>query len=201
MGFSLTLAVAVLLAEVLALSALRVGGRWVGRPALGPLGRVLARGKTRSLQRWPLTRLRAAVERGDAPPVRGIVTALIAAKSAASFVGGIVVLPWLPLAALLVPAIVAAHDPGNAALQGWARRVGGWQVTSHVLAAAPGFAVVWHGPLQGRPLRETLAAHALPIVVLLVLSALCAAVAGRIEADGLLAHRPLSRKPAPSAGR
>jgi hypothetical protein len=176
-------------AQILSIAALLIGARLIGSPRLARLGELLHRRKMAALEHgWPMKVLGRALEERDASTIRLIVTSLIASKSASCFAVGLVALPWLPFASLLVPSIVTAHDPQNPTLQRWARHVSTWQVTSHVLAAAPGFALYWHGLLGGRGTRALFAEHAVLIAAFLAASIVSALIAGRVETEGLLDH-------------
>ncbi len=182
-----TFAVAWLATQAGSLIALEIGFRFTDNRHLVRIGALAHRKKMRALERvWPLTRIRPAVERGDAGACSVILSSLIALKSAASLAFGIVMVFWLPLASVMVPSIVAVHDPDDPTLLSWVRRVATWQVTSHALAAALGFALVVAGPLAERPLAEVLRSN-VPLVVVASLASLAFALAaGKLEASGVV---------------
>jgi hypothetical protein len=70
-------------------------------------------------------------------------------------------------------------------LLAWANRVARLQVTSHVAAAALGFAVVVAGPFAGRAVADVILDNLWPALAAVVLSAGLAVAAGRTEALGL----------------
>ncbi len=135
---------------------------------------------------WPLTRIRPAVEGGDEKTCTVILSGLIMLKSLVSFLLGFVVLFWLPIACLLVPSIITVHDPDDPKLVVWVRRVALLQITSHVLAAALGFAIVFHSIVTPTPVYDVVNSNVTLIAVILVLSAGFAIVAGKAEASGLM---------------
>ena len=142
-----TFAVAWLATQAGSLLSLQVGARFVDNRHLLRLGALAHRQKLAALDRlWPLTRVRPAVERGQVGTCTVILSSLIAGKSAASLVFGIVMVFWLPIVSAMVPSIVAVHDPDDPSLGPWVRRVAALQVTSHALAAALGFALVVDTP-------------------------------------------------------
>lgn len=175
---------------VLSLLMLAVGERLVGHRRLRPLAEILHRKKIAALERWPLSHVRRAVDEGRGGSATAILAGLILLKSAASLLLGVVMVFWLPLAALLVPTMVAAHDPDDARLAAWAGRVARLQVSSHALAAAPGFALVRHSLRPGTSVTALVADHGGLLSMLLGLSALAAVAAARSEARGLLRYRP-----------
>ncbi len=182
-----TFAVAWLATQACSLIALEIGVRLADNRHLMRIGALAHRKKMRALERvWPLTRIRSAVERGDAGSCSVILSSLITLKSAASLAFGIVMIFWLPLASVMVPSIVALHDPDDPTLLSWVRRVATLQVTSHALAAALGFALVAAGPLAERPLAEVLRADVPLVVAASLASLLFALAAGRLEATGVV---------------
>lgn len=186
--FTLYLGATFLIAELLCLAMLTLGHRLAGHRQLRPVAQALHRQKMRALERWPLTRVRRAVESGDQLTATSILSLLILLKSAAVLLLGVVMLFWLPLAALLLPTLVAAHDSEDRQLQRWASRLAALQITSHVLAATVGFVLTVRGPLAGAPLSHLTSNHALPVAVVLLGSVVFAVAAGRREALGLLHH-------------
>ncbi len=182
-----TFVVAWLITQLGSLMMLEIGTRVAGNRHLMRLGGVAHRQKMMALERvWPLTRIRAAVERGDAVKCTVILSSLIALKSAASFVFGIVMVFWLPIVSVIVPSIVAVHDPNDATLGPWVRRVATLQVTSHALAAALGFAMVVAGPLAERPLSSVMQSNTTLVVLASLTSLALALAAGKIEASGVV---------------
>ena len=93
---------------------------------------------------------------------------------------------WLPLASIVVPSIVAVHDPDNPSLQKKIRRVATLQVTSHALAAALGFAVFAVGPWAGTSLLEAVGSNPGLVAVVSFASLGFAIAAGKAEAGGLM---------------
>lgn len=184
--FTTLLLVAFVLSEAASLGGLWLGQRLIDRPTLRRIGARSHAQKLRSLDRtWPLTRLRPALKRGDVATVVTIITALVALKSLGSLLFGLITVFWLPLASLIVPSIVAAEDPDDPALRSWVAAVARLQVTSHVAAAALGFAVSVAGPLAGRTITSVLVDNAPLAIAALALSAGFAVAAGRREALGL----------------
>ncbi len=182
-----TFVVVWLFTQAASLLMLRIGSRYVGNRYLMRIGALSERQKMAALDRiWPLTRVRPAVERGDMGTCTVILSSLIVLKTAASFVFGIVMVFWLPLVSVMVPAIVAVHDPDDPTLGPWVRRVAGLQVTSHALAAALGFMVVYAGPLNGRPLVSVIEANVVLVVLVALASAWFAFAAGKVEAAGIV---------------
>jgi hypothetical protein len=180
-------AAAFLLTQAASLIMLHVGARFVGHRYLLRLGQISHRQKLSALDRiWPLTRVRRAVERDDLSECTAILASLIALKSAASLVFGVAMVFWLPFASLVVPAIVAVHDPDDATLESWVRMVATLQVTSHALGAALGFAIVVVGPLAGVSLASAVVANAWLCAAAVLASLAFAIAAGRAEASGLL---------------
>ena len=182
-----TFAVAWLATQAGSLLSLQVGTRFADNRHLLRLGALAHRQKLAALDRlWPLTRIRPAVERGDVGTCTVILSSLIAGKSAASLVFGVVMVFWLPIVSAMVPSIVAVHDPDDPSLGPWVRRVAALQVTSHALAAALGFAVVVAGPLADRSLRSVVGDNIALVVVTSLLSLGFALAAGKAEATGVV---------------
>jgi len=179
--------VAWILAQAVSMLMLRLGSRWTDRPLLRRLGEVSHRQKLQALDRvWPLTRLRGAIERRDTRSCTLILASLIALKSLGCFLLGLLMVFWLPIASLLVPAIVTAHDANDESLRRWAHRVATLQVTSHTIAAAMGFAVLTLEAFKTGAVIDALAAH-LPLVAVAGLASLGFAIAaGRFEATGVI---------------
>jgi hypothetical protein len=179
-----------LAATVLSLGAsllmLHIGSRLLNHRYLVRLGKIAHQRKLRALERiWPLTRVRPALREGNIGLVTIILSTLILLKSVASLVLGCVMVFWLPFASLIVPAIVYEHDPDDPSLLAWIRKVAALQLTSHVLAAAVGFAAIVAGPLAGVPLAATLESNMVPFTVLCAVSLTFAVAAGKAEATGL----------------
>lgn len=182
-----TFAIAWLLTQIASLLMLEAGTRFAGNRLLMRLGEISHRQKMSALERIrPLTRIPDAVARGDTLTCTVILASLIALKSAASLVFGIVMVFWLPLASVLVPSIVAVHDPDDPSLGPWVRRVAALQVTSHALAAALGFALVLAGPLADRSIAEAIDSNVGLLVVASLASLGFAFAAGRAEASGVV---------------
>lgn len=175
------------LTQALSLLMLDIGSRFAGQRHLVELGRIAHRQKMRALERtWPLTRLRRAIQRRDQRSCTIILSSLIALKSLGCLVLGIVMVFWLPIASLFVPAIVAVHDPDDPSLAVWVRRVAALQVTSHALAAAVGFTVIVVGPIGRTPLPSVIATNAALFASVLMIALALAVVAGRVEAHGVV---------------
>jgi hypothetical protein len=175
------------LSEAASLGGLMLGGRMLDRPLLRRLGAQSHAKKMRALDAvWPMTRIRPALQRGDAATVVAIITALVLLKSLASLVFGLLMVVWLPVASLIVPTIIAAEDPDDVDLRGWVQGVARLQVTSHVAAAALGFAATAAGPLAGRSVTAIIGENAGLTVVALALSVGFAIAAGRREALGVV---------------
>ncbi len=185
--FARFLVTALALTQTASMLMLWIGSRYSAHRYLVRLASVAQRSKLRALERvWPLTRLRVLAERGDAAMCTVILSSLIAIKSAASLAFGFIMVFWLPLASLLVPSIIAVHDPNDPGLQRWVLKVAMLQVTSHGLAAALGFALVVAGPLSGQPLGALVVGHISLVVLTCVGSLGFATAAGRAEAMGLI---------------
>jgi len=185
--FPTILTLAFALSELASLVGLWLGQRMIDRPLLRRLGARSHAAKMRSLDRvWPMTRIRPALRRADVATVVMIITALVALKSLASLVFGLLTLIWLPLASLVVPTIIAAEDPEDVALRGWVERVARLQVTSHVVAAALGFALTVAGPLAGRSVGVILGENLWLVAAAVAVSAGFAIAAGRQEALELM---------------
>ncbi|MEO0424902.1 MAG: hypothetical protein AAF184_21380 [Pseudomonadota bacterium] len=166
---------------------LHLGGRLAGWTPLMRVGELAHRQKLQALDRtWPLTRVRPAIARQDLQACTLIFSGLIVAKSLGALLLGVVTVFWLPLASLLVPSIITAHDPDDALLRRWTHRVALWQVTSHTLAAALGFSLFVAGPGRGEGLRLVLASNLAVVALVLGASVGSAVTAGRLEARGVL---------------
>lgn len=175
------------LSQAGALLMLAVGSRIIGHRHVLRVGEAAHRKKMRALDRtWPLTLIRPAIDRGDVRTCVVILSSLIVLKSVSSLVFGIVMVFWLPIASLLVPAIVAVHDPDDPTLASWVRRVATLQVTSHALAAALGFTVVALGPLRGAGVTEIVAENGVLFLIVSAASLVFAIAAGRLEASGVM---------------
>jgi len=184
--FTTLLALAFVLSEAASLGGLALGQRMIDRPLLRRLGARSHAQKMRALDRvWPMTRIRPALRKGDVATLVTIITTLVALKSVGSLVFGLLTVFWLPLASLIVPTIVASEDPDDPALRAWVAAVARLQVTSHVAAAALGFAATVAGPLAGRSVSSILVDNAALAIAALALSAGFAVAAGRREALGL----------------
>jgi hypothetical protein len=168
---------------MLSLGSLWLGPRMIDRPLLRRLGGISHAKKIRALDSmWPMTLVRPAIGRKDHATVATILVGLVALKSAASFVFGLLVIFWLSVASLVVPAIVAAHDGDTHVPSDWVQAVARLQVTSHAMAAALGFAVTLAGPLAGRSPGSVLNENAGVVLTGAVLSAVAA---GLREAAGV----------------
>lgn len=184
-----TFVIAWLITQAGSLLMLEIGARFAHNRLLLRLGQIAHRKKMRALERiWPLTRVRPAAKRGDIATCTVILSSMIAAKSALSFVFGIVMVFWLPLASVIVPSIVAVHDPGDPGLARWVRKVAILQVTSHALAAALGFALAVKGPLNEKSILSVVDANATLLVLASLASLALALAAGKTEATGIV-HR------------
>lgn len=171
------------LSEAGSLLALGLGRRLRMTPVLARLGNEAHARKLRSLDSlWPLTLVRTAAARGAGGTITVVLTALILIKSALTFVFGLIAVFTLPLSSLVVPAIAAAEAPDDRALHASLERISVLQVTSHVLAAAAGFAIALRGPLAGRPVSGVTAENGAVILAVLALSVVFAIAAGRREA-------------------
>ena len=178
-----------LLAQVSSLLLLWIGSQIASHRWLMSLGKIAHRQKIRALDRyWPLTLIRPAVARGDQKICAVVLTLFIVVKSAACFVTGIVSVFWLPFASLIVPSIIAVHDPNNPKLESRIHKVAMLQITSHVLAAAIGFAVVAEVILANESAGGVLRSNVSLVAVVLLLSSGFAIAAGKSEASGLMEH-------------
>ena len=135
---------------------------------------------------WPLTRVRPAIEHGRAATVFVIITGLILLKSAVSFAFGLLTVFTLPVTSVMVPSLAAAEDPVDAGLLSTVETIGGLQVTSHVVAAAVGFAITVAGPISGQSVGSVIRSHLLVILVMSCVSAGFAFAAGRRESVMLM---------------
>jgi len=182
-----TFCLAWILTQVGSFVMLEVGTRFADHRCLRWVGQRAHQQKMAALDRvWPLTRIRAAAARGDTRTCVTILGSLIAVKSAASLLFGLIMVFWLPLVSVMVPSIVAVHDPDDPSLLPWIRRVAALQVTSHALAAALGFALTLAGPLGDQPL-STLLQENIPLILIGSLASLAFAVAaGVFEARGVV---------------
>jgi hypothetical protein len=176
-----------LLTQISSVLMLLVGVRYSNHSYLLKIAKIAHRKKLESLDRiWPLTKIRPAVARKDTIACSIIFSSLIIFKSVASLVFGILMVFWLPMASLVVPSIIAIHDPDDVSLLPWIKKVSFLQVTSHSLAAALGFVLIIAGPLSDEPLKMIILAN-LKLVVLVCIASLGFAVAaGRIEALGVI---------------
>jgi len=175
------------LSELASLRGLWLGKRMIQQPWLKQFGAKSHASKMKALAtKWPLTLIRPAVRRGDVGTVTLIVTLLVVLKSLGSMIFGLLTVFWLPIASLTVPSVIAAEDPGDPELLAWAQGVARLQVTSHVIAAALGFAVTVAGPLAGIHVFQVLRENVEVSVVALVLSLVFAVAAGRREAQGIV---------------
>ncbi len=178
---------AFVLSELASLRGLWLGRRMIQQPWLRQFGAKSHASKMRALAtKWPLTRIRPAIARGDVGTVTVIVTSLVVLKSFGSMIFGLLTVFWLPIASLTVPSVIAAEDPNDAELLAWAQGVARLQVTSHVIAAALGFAVTVAGPIAGIHVFQVLQDNPALSVVAMVLSLVFAVAAGRREAQGLV---------------
>lgn len=176
-----------LLTQVASLIMLGVGVRFAGHRYLVTLGSTAQRQKLQAMERlWPLTRLRAAAARGQLGVCTLILAALIVLKSVACLLLGVVMVFWLPVASLVVPAIVAVHDPDDPTLMAWVRRVATLQVTSHALAASLGATLTMLGPLSGTPVSEVIIDHAALFALVSIAAVGFALAAGQMEASGVI---------------
>ncbi len=176
-----------LLTQVACLLMLRAGSQLANHRYLLCLGKLAHQQKIRSLDRiWPLTRIRPALADGDLNTCVVILAALIVLKSLACLIVGMVMVFWLPLASMLVPSLVAVHNPDDPGLRRWVQKVAALQVTSHILAAALGFTLFWLGPWSGTPLIEVVESNVVLIMVASLSSIGLAIAAGYAEALGLM---------------
>lgn len=137
------LVLVLLIVQTACILMLWIGTRIAGNRFLLWIGEIAHKRKLAALDRyWPLTLLRPAIEQGNTKTCVGVLSILIALKSLGCLLLGIVVVFWLPFASLLVPSIVALHNPDDPSLMASVRNVAVLQVTSHSLAAAIGFAIV-----------------------------------------------------------
>lgn len=179
--------IAWLVSQGASLVLLAVGTRLTGQPLFLRIGQMSHDRKMQAMDRmWPLTKVRPAVESRNLGMLTTILAAAIAVKSLASLVFGVIMVFWLPLASLLVPSIVAVHDPDDPSLVPWVRKVAALQVTSHAVAAAAGFVVVVLGPLASESLAAAFSRSAGLVAVACVISLVFAVAAGRAEALGLM---------------
>ena len=175
------------LTQAASMLMLWLGSQYASHRYLLRLGRIAHRKKLLALDRvWPLTQIRPLVARGDAARCAVILSSLIVLKSVASLAFGVIVVFWLPFASLIVPAIIAMHDPNDPSLLPWVRRVAVLQITSHAMAAALGFALVAAGPLAGESLATAIGSNVSLLVLVCVSSLGFAVAAGSAEASGLM---------------
>lgn len=164
-----------------------LGSLYSGHRYLLRLGEIAHRKKLSALDRvWPLTKIRPLVASRDAAGCTAILSSMIALKSAGSLAFGVFMVFWLPLASLVVPSIIAVHDPDDPSLLPWVQKVAALQITSHAVAAALGFALVVTGPLAGESLSATIGSNVALLVVVGVFSLVFAVAAGSAETSGLM---------------
>ena len=176
-----------LLTQAASLAMMGIGVRYAAHRYLVTLGALAQRQKLQAMDRiWPLTRLRVAARQGQLAICTLILGGLIVLKSLACLLLGIVMVFWLPVASLMVPAIVAVHDPDDPTLMTWVRRVATLQLTSHALAAALGATLVLLGPLATKTLTQVIVDNDLLCGVVSVAAYGFALAAGRMEAAGVI---------------
>lgn len=173
--------------QLASLLMIRIGVHYASHRYLVRLGAIAHRQKMQALDHiWPLTKLRAAAGNGQVGRCTLILAALIILKSLACLVFGIAMIFWLPVASLLVPAIVARHDPDDPGLMAWVRRVAMLQVSSHTLAAALGATVAWQVLHSDATAALVIVEHATLFALVAAASLGFAIAAGRIEALGVM---------------
>ncbi len=175
------------LTEAGSLAMLTIGAQVAGNRLLMRLGQLAHRQKLYAVEHmWPLTRLRSAAGRGETWTCTLILAPLIVLKSLGCLVFGVVFVFWLPLASLVVPSVVAVHDPDDQALSAWVRKVATLQVTSDAIAAALGFAVVLSGALNGSVNTDLIAENGTLLLAGSAASLAFAIAAARLEAMGVV---------------
>ncbi|MEM8960796.1 MAG: hypothetical protein AAGD38_04895 [Acidobacteriota bacterium] len=176
------------LTQLASMAMLWIGSSIQANRLLLWLGETAHKRKMEALDRfWPLTLIQPAVERQDATTCIVVLSSLILLKSLGCLVLGVVVVFWLPFASLLIPSIVAVHDPHDTRLLSRVRKVALLQVTSHSLAAAIGFAVsisLW----RGFTMSEILASLTVPLAIGMIGSVGFAVATGKAETDMLFQH-------------
>lgn len=176
-----------LLTQTISVLMLLVGARYSSHHYLLKIGKIAHQKKMNSLERiWPMTKIRPAVARKDALVCNIILSTLIILKSVASCVFGIVMVFWLPLASLLVPSIITIHNPNDAGLKTWIKKVSLLQVTSHSLAAALGFVLYVLGPLADQSLTSIIFANLTLVLSVCFASLVFAIAAGWAETKGII---------------
>ena len=140
--------------------------------------------KIQAMEKPPLNQYKQAVDNGNLLLGASILTVLIALKSLASIIMGVIMTVWLPLATLLlVPGIIDSHDKVKAArARATFARVTIVQVSSHAVGAALGLVITWlaWGPEEN--ISNLLNMHSAIIIWVVVVSMLLAALAGWMEA-------------------
>ena len=140
--------------------------------------------KITSMEKPPLRQYKQAVDNGSLVLGASILTVLIALKSLASMVMGVIMAVWLPLATLLlVPGIIDSHDAGQAAqMRATFARVTIVQVSSHAVGAALGFVMTWLAWGPEESISNLLSTHSATVIWAVTISMLLAALAGWMEA-------------------
>jgi hypothetical protein len=185
--FEIALGLSLLLSQTASLCGLWLGRRLLGNEGLRRLGSKAHARKMRGLETtWPLTLVRPAMERGRATTVFIVIAGLIVLKSAVSLVFGILTVVTLPLTSVIVPSVAAAEDPGDAGLLSEVQTIAGLQVTSHVAAAALGFAITVAGPISDLSVGGVIRENVGWVTLLSCVSAVFAFVAGQRESAMLM---------------
>lgn len=177
--------------QVASMFLLSLGARHLNNPHLIKIGKAAYKKKMKALDTmWPLTKIRPNIEAGNETACLVILSSLIALKSFVSFLFGIIMVVWLPLASIMTPAIIYVHDQDDPGLQPWVKKVATLQVTSHALAAALG-ATLFYLSYQKNgfdlgALWEEILSHGELVVLALGLSLVFAVLAGKEEASGIM---------------
>ncbi len=139
-----TLAVfATVLAGIASLIAYWLGASvFSGTGWLEAIGRKLHEQKIAQIARQPLKFYREAAAAGRFGLGFAIIATGILLKSLVSGLVGLIVIFYLPLGVMTIPALATQHGEREG-MRRWVARVTVLQTTSHLLAAAVGFSAAW----------------------------------------------------------
>lgn len=177
--------------QVASMILLSLGARHLNNPHLMKIGQAAHKKKMKALDTmWPLTKIRGHIEAGNETACILILSTMIAFKSLVSFLFGIIMVVWLPVASLMTPAIIHVHDQDDPDLQAWVKKVAILQVTSHAIAAALGasFIIILYknSSLELAAFWAETLAHKSLVIFAFGLSFAFAILAGKEEASGIM---------------
>lgn len=179
--------------------AVSVALYWIGGLAaarsrwLTSVGKVFYAKKVKSLDSWPLSIYKHAAQRREHVVCYGVIALAILLKSVASFLIGPIAIVWLPMAMLIMPALVRAHS-GRREVHAWATLVTVLQGASHLFAAASGFSLVWVWLIDERQFLALSRSESGTIAALLFTSLTLALAAAWVEVDGHVRRGYLDEK-------